>query len=192
MMITEVLFDAIETGDTEAVRKMTDSGVPVNATDFLGRTALSEAVSTGNHDIVRFLITRGADVNISDINGITPLMEAASAGDAETVSLLLDNGADILMTDNFEDTAYDYAVCQGFPKTGELLSLKTAPHIPGIRPGNTSPDSDTNTRRKKRLIPVDELLAGRLTEIAESEQIPPETLIELWLKEKISESYQQA
>jgi len=34
--------------------------------------------------------------------------------------------------------------------------------------------------------------AARLTEIAESEQIPPETLIHLWLKEKISESYQQA
>jgi|GEM_PF-568319 len=52
--------------------------------------------------------------------------------------------------------------------------------------------SHTDTGRKKRLIPVDELLAGRLTEIAESKQIPSETLIELWLKEKISESYQQA
>jgi|GEM_PF-491913 len=52
--------------------------------------------------------------------------------------------------------------------------------------------SDTNAGRKEFLIPVDELLACRLTEIAESKQIPPETLIELWLKEKISESYQQA
>ncbi len=38
--IKEILFDAIETGDTEAVRKITDSGVPVNVRNFLGRTAL--------------------------------------------------------------------------------------------------------------------------------------------------------
>lgn len=52
--------------------------------------------------------------------------------------------------------------------------------------------SDTNIRGKKRLIPVDEVLAGRLAEIAESKQISAEMLIELWVKEKISESYQQA
>jgi len=52
--------------------------------------------------------------------------------------------------------------------------------------------SDINIRRKSRLTAMNEEPAGRLTEIAESEQIPPETLIELWLKEKISESYQQA
>ncbi len=48
--------------------------------------------------------------------------------------------------------------------------------------------SDTNIRKKDFLIPVDELLAGRLTEIAESKQTPPEALIELWLKEKILEA----
>ncbi|MDM8522211.1 ankyrin repeat domain-containing protein [Desulfococcaceae bacterium HSG8] len=186
--ITEILLDAIETGDMKAVTKIADSGVSVNARDFLGRTALFVAVSTGNHNFVRFLITRGADVNIPEVNGITPLMEAASAGDAETVNLLLENGADILITDNFEDTAYDYAVSQGFPEIGELLSVKTEPRIPG----NTSPDSGTNSGKREFLVPVDEVLAGRLTEIAESKQIRPETLIELWLKEKISESYQQA
>lgn len=178
--IMEILFDAIEAGDMETVTKITDSGVSsVNERDFLGRTALFEAVSTGNHDIARFLITRGADVNISEVNGITPLMEAASAGDAEIVNLLLDNGADILITDNFEDTAYDYAVSQGFPEIGELLS------------DNTSPDSGTNTGKKAFLLPVDGWLAGRLAEIAESKQIPPETLIVQWMQEKISESYQQ-
>ncbi len=190
--ITESLFDAIEAGDMETVTKITAGGVPVNTRDFLGRTALFEAVSTGNHDIVRLLITRGADVNISEVNSITPLMEAASSGDAEIVNLLLDNGADILITDNFEDTAYDYAVSQGFPEIGELISVRTDLNIPGIRPGNISSDSVTNTGKKEFLIPVDGLLAGRLTEIAESKQIPAETLVELWLKEKISESYQQA
>ena len=50
---------------------------------------------------------------------------------------------------------------------------------------------DINIRKRGRLIAVNEELAGRLTEIAESKQIPPETLVELWLKEKISESYQR-
>ena len=42
--------------------------------------------------------------------------------------------------------------------------------------------SDTESGRKKRLIPIDEELFGRLAKISESEHIPPEALIDLWLK----------
>ncbi len=56
----------------------------------------------------------------------------------------------------------------------------------------TEDHSDINIKEKKRLIAIDESLISKLTEIAESKQIPAETLIDSWLKEKISESYQQA
>ena len=57
-------------------------------------------------------------------------------------------------------------------------------------PHPESSDND-NMTRKRYLIPIDEELVGRLTEISESKQIPPELLINSWIKEKISESRTQ-
>ncbi len=72
-----------------------------------------------------------------------------------------------------------------------LRSSATATEEEAYRKKMPEDHSDTKIGGKKRLIPVDELLVGKLTEIAELKQIPPETLIDLWLKEKISELYQR-
>jgi len=84
--------------------------------------------------------------------------------------------------------AYEVEFCDENGRTVTETAL--LPEQIGLERQIPEDHSDTNTGKKAFL--VDELLAGRLTEIAESKQIPPETLIELWLKEKISESYQQA
>lgn len=47
-----------------------------------------------------------------------------------------------------------------------------------------------NNREKKRMIQIDGELFGKVAEISESKQIPPEVLIDSWLKEKVSEAYQ--
>ena len=86
--------------------------------------------------------------------------------------------------------AYEVEFCDENGRTVTETAL--LPEQIGLERQIPADHSDTNTGKKDFLIPVDELLAGRLTEIAESRQIPPEMLIELWLKEKISESYQQA
>lgn len=119
--IAELLFRAVENGDRQIIADITDRGVSVNLQDSLGHTPLFEAVSLGNYDVARFLIGRMADVNIPEINGITPLMEAASGGDVRMVELLIASGSDTDATDDFGDSAYDYAVNQDFQELGEML-----------------------------------------------------------------------
>ena len=45
---------------------------------------------------------------------------------------------------------------------------------------------DVNLQRRTHLVAIDEEINSRLTEIAEQEQTPAETLINAWLREKIS------
>jgi hypothetical protein len=45
---------------------------------------------------------------------------------------------------------------------------------------------EVDLKRKRHLVAIDEELNNRLTEIAEQERTPAETLVNSWLKEKIS------
>ena len=44
---------------------------------------------------------------------------------------------------------------------------------------------DVNIKRKKHLVAIDEEISARLTEIAKSQRVQSEKLINTWLKEKI-------
>ena len=45
---------------------------------------------------------------------------------------------------------------------------------------------DVNIKRRKHLVAIDEELADKLTKIARSKRVSSETLINNWLKEKVS------
>jgi hypothetical protein len=45
---------------------------------------------------------------------------------------------------------------------------------------------EVNLRRKTHLVAIDEEINSRLTEIAEQERTPAESLVNSWLREKIS------
>lgn len=51
---------------------------------------------------------------------------------------------------------------------------------------------DVDLRRKIHLVAIDEETNNRLTEIAEQERTPAESLVNSWLKEKISNYPKQA
>ena len=51
---------------------------------------------------------------------------------------------------------------------------------------------DVDLLRKRHLVAIDEETNNRLTEIAEQEQTPAESLVNSWLKEKISHYPKQA
>lgn len=51
---------------------------------------------------------------------------------------------------------------------------------------------DVDLRRKTHLVAIDEETNNRLTEIAEQERIPAESLVNSWLKEKLSRYPKQA
>ncbi len=51
---------------------------------------------------------------------------------------------------------------------------------------------EVNLQRKTHLVAIDEEINNRLTEIAEQEQTPAESLVNAWLKEKLSHYPKQA
>jgi ankyrin repeat protein len=93
------LVQAAKAGDAATVRRLLATpGVPVNAAEADGTTALHWAVQHGQPDVVKALIRARAEVNRNNRYGVAPLWLAATNGDDATVELLLRAGADARMT----------------------------------------------------------------------------------------------
>ncbi len=88
------LAAAAMTGDTQAVSRLLELGLPINATDAQGCTALLRAAGGGHEAIVRYLLNSGADHKIAARTGATALSAAISMRHAYVVDILLRNGAD--------------------------------------------------------------------------------------------------
>ncbi len=91
--------EAVARGDVAAVRGLIDQGVPVDAEDRDGESALFLAARDGDAAMVRLLLERGADPNRSDARGRTPMTMAATrsirpgwSADDEVARLLLAAG----------------------------------------------------------------------------------------------------
>lgn len=88
------LYQAAREGNAEAVQKILDRGVNINAVSENYDTALQVAAKAGHTEIVRILLNRGADINIR-IHDTTALHHAAEKSHSEIVTMLLDQKADI-------------------------------------------------------------------------------------------------
>ncbi|KQQ83803.1 hypothetical protein ASF73_17525 [Xanthomonas sp. Leaf131] len=86
---------AAMTGDTDAVRRLIDLGLPVDAVDAQGCTALLRAAGGGHLGVVAHLLGRGADPQRAANSGATPLSAAVSMRQTEIVAALLQAGAQI-------------------------------------------------------------------------------------------------
>ena len=97
----DALFQAVEEGSLETVRRVLDSGLDVDATgyDQSWMTALTMAARLGRTDIVTLLLQAGAEVDAASrcdsYAGTTALMAAVAGGHEEIVGILLDAGADV-------------------------------------------------------------------------------------------------
>jgi ankyrin repeat protein len=81
-------------GDLDAVQRLLQLGLPVDALDAQGCTALLRASGGGHAEIVRKLLETGADRALSARTGATPLSAAISMRHAPVVEQLLSAGAD--------------------------------------------------------------------------------------------------
>jgi outer membrane protein assembly factor BamB len=91
----DALLDAARRGDAKAVRALLDGGVPVDAANRHGTTALLLAANKGALDVVRLLVEKGADVNARDrFFGSSPVASAAQEGHLDVVRFLIEKGAD--------------------------------------------------------------------------------------------------
>ena len=81
--------NAAAVGNTEEVQKFLDQGVPVDAANELGKTALMMAVEGDNMETVALLLARGADVNARARGNCTALTFAAENGHIGITALLV-------------------------------------------------------------------------------------------------------
>ena len=88
------LADAVQHGDTAAVRSLLAQQVDVNAAQDTGATALHWAVYLGAADTAALLIGAGADADAPNNYGVTPLGLASKNGDAAIIEQLLRAGVD--------------------------------------------------------------------------------------------------
>jgi ankyrin repeat protein len=82
-------------GDADAVRRLLDLGLPVDAVDSQGCSGLLRAAGGGHQAVVDLLLTRGANPQLAAHSGATPLSAAVSMRHAEIADRLLAAGADI-------------------------------------------------------------------------------------------------
>jgi ankyrin repeat protein len=113
-----LLTEAVNRGDAEAVRLLIEAGAEVNAPSRrgIGRTALCYA-HDAHMDVTELLLAHGADVNL-----YSPLRWAVAGGHKETVALLLAHGADVNARDAAGETVLDEALARG--KTEIVTSLR--------------------------------------------------------------------
>ena len=121
------LVRAAADGDMAALRRLLDAGVPVDARDGRGRTALLVATHADQVAAARLLIERGADVNAKDDIQDSPFLYAGAAGRLQILRLTLAAGADLKSTNRYGGTALIPAAHYGHVETvRELLNTKIA------------------------------------------------------------------
>ncbi|KAF9360327.1 hypothetical protein BGX26_009797 [Mortierella sp. AD094] len=118
---------AASDGDLKAVKSfIEEKGVPVNAQDENGYSALHAAASYGHEDLITYLLEKGANVNIQDPDGDTPLFVCETV---EIVKMLIDGGADATHVNENEMTAAENAEEEEWLEVAHYLrELTGVPH----------------------------------------------------------------
>lgn len=117
-----MLFEAASRGNAERVRELLGAGVPADARDADGRTALLLATRANHPDVAKILIAAGADVNAKDTIKDTPFLYAGAEGRNEILTAILATGkADLKDTNRYGGTALIPAADKGHPDTIRIL-----------------------------------------------------------------------
>jgi len=112
---------AAATGDSRAVLRLLDLGLPLDATDQQGCTALLRAAGSGHLELVSHLVERGAALHQPAHSGATALSAAVSMGHAAIITRLLRAGADLEYRLPGGFTVLMLAAARGLPDTCQQL-----------------------------------------------------------------------
>jgi beta-lactamase regulating signal transducer with metallopeptidase domain len=93
--LSQPLFDAVRSGDTETVRELLALGANANAALPGDGSPLIEAARHGRMDLVQMLLTAGADPNLAVRGDGAPLIQASLSGNLDIVRLLVERGANV-------------------------------------------------------------------------------------------------
>ncbi|MCQ4214231.1 ankyrin repeat domain-containing protein [Streptomyces longispororuber] len=115
------LFDAVHSGDEDAVVRVLRTGVPGDVCGEDGQSALYVAAVGDEPAIVRLLLAAGADPDRLSGGTDLPLCGAACGGHAEVVRALLGAGARVDAVEEFGFRALTWAVQRGHERTVRAL-----------------------------------------------------------------------
>jgi len=119
-------------GDTRAVLRLLDLGLPPDATDDQGCTALLRACGGGHLELVQHLIERGANLHHMTHSGAVPLSAAVSMNHTAIIDCLLQAGAKIEQRLPGDLTVLMLAAARGLPEAcGQLLDAGAQIHALG-------------------------------------------------------------
>ena len=80
-------------GHLEALKTLTESGIPLTVTNEDERTGLHIAARYGHLDVVKYYVEKGPDLRTRDIKGYTPLHRASGYGQIKVAKYLLEQGS---------------------------------------------------------------------------------------------------
>ena len=103
-----------------------DHGVPLEAKNLRGNTALLSNAARGKISIVECLLHHGADIHSTNNDGFTALHFAVQGNRYEIVTLLISKDADVSVTDDNGCTALLRAADKGHHEVVALLISKGA------------------------------------------------------------------
>ena len=93
----ELLIQASISGNLDAVKRLVDNGVNINARSRRvldgGETPISAAAGSGQLEVVKYLISKGADLNAAADNGVTPIDNAILGRNLPCARALQEAGA---------------------------------------------------------------------------------------------------
>ena len=112
---------AARANDVEGLRRGLEAGVPVDARDGRGRTALLIATQANAVDAARALIAAGADVNAQDDIRDSPFLYAGAEGRLEILKITVAAGADLASVNRYGGTALIPAAHHGHAETVRYL-----------------------------------------------------------------------
>ena len=153
-------------GEAEAVRRLLDLGLPVDAVDSQGCTALLRAAGGGHRAVVDLLLARGAEPRIAARSGATPLSAAVSMRQGDIVERLLAAGAPLEQRLPGDVTVLMLAAALGLPDlAARLLTAGADVHAgdaQGLAPLHCAALYGFTARERPRLVALLDtlLLAG--------------------------------
>lgn len=95
------LHEAARAGDVEAIGRLVGEGLPIDAQDTDGRTAVMVATIARQTDAVRALVDAGADVDVRDNRLDNVFLYAGANGYLDILRIANEAGADPALTNRF-------------------------------------------------------------------------------------------
>lgn len=108
----DLMCDAAAEGSEKTVLAYLDHGVPIEAINYEGSTAMFTAAAGGSVPVLRLLLSKGANINATNSFGDSPLEAASENQNSAAIDFLKDHGAAQIAGTSEQRKAASHAIVQ--------------------------------------------------------------------------------